>query len=307
MKKQFKGKPVLRTPLIVAGNNQKYIDKALKSDCDCIVFDLEDGIPPTFKEAGRKKILETLQHVENDPRPYFVRVNSLSTGLTKTDIDATASKNLDGYLYTKPHSAGDIVVFDEMLSEKENEINLPHGTFKIIVVIETPSSIIHSHEIALSSKRIIGLLFGAEDLLGDMQGYHGPGGRSLHAARSSVLMACRAANIIPIDTPFVKVRDEKALEEFIEPAKELGFEGMLLISPSQISTVKRKYTPDENEVKSAMAMLEISKTNNLKGTGVSLVNSIFVSPPTLKRALNIAKKYKNILDFEKMVQESKPK
>ena len=141
---------------------------------------------------------------------------------------------------------------------------------------------------------------GAEDLLGDMEGFHGPGGRSLQTARNNVLMACRSAGIIPIDTPYIKVRDDEGLREFIQPALELGFEGMLLISPSQIPITQEMYTPRKDKVDEAYKMLEISKENAEAGTGVSVVNKMFVSPPTLKRALNIVKRYENILNFESM-------
>ncbi len=300
MKTRYNGKPVLRTPLIVAGNNDKYISRAFQSDCDCIVMDVEDGVPEKFKTAARANVKKILNSNLIDPRPVFVRVNSLSTGQTKLDVDGVACENLDGFLYTKPYSAGDIKIFDEMLSEKEKELKLTNGHFKIIVIIETPSSVIHVDEIAMASKRIIGLLFGAEDLLGDMEGFHGPDGRSLQTARSSVLMACRSAGIIPIDTPYIQVRNDEGLRAFIQPALELGFEGMLLISPSQIPIAKERYTPPKEKVDEAYEMLRISKENDETGTGVSVVNKIFVSPPTLKRAMNIVKRYENILNFEAM-------
>jgi len=298
MRKKYTGKVVLRTPIIVAGNNKKYIQKAFASDCDCFVLDLEDGVPENFKKDARILIKETLNSDLTDHRPIFVRVNSLETGKTKLDIDGVACENLDGFLYTKPYSAGDIQIFDEMLSNKEKELGFENGFFKIIVIIETPSSVLHADKIAISSKRIIGLLFGAEDLLGDMEGFHGPDGRSLHYARSQVLMACRAAGLIPIDTPYIQVHDDEGLRNFIQPALELGYEGMLLISPSQISIAKEMYTPPKDKVENAYKMTKISKSNSDSGTGVSFINKLFVSPPTLKRATNIIKRFEAIKKFE---------
>lgn len=298
MRKRYIGRPVLRTPLIVAGNNEKYIKKAFASDCDCIVLCLEDGVPENFKEDARKSIKETLNSDLIDHRPIFVRVNSLETGKTKYDIDGVACENLDGFLYTKPYNDSDILIFDEMITNKEKELGLEHGHLKIIVIIETPSSVINAFQIAFSSKRLIGLLLGAEDLLGDMEGFHGPDGRSLHMPRCQVLMACRAAGLIPIDTPYIQVHNDEGLRNFIQPALELGYEGMLLISPSQIPIAKEMYTPPKEKVEDAYEMDRIAKETDKIGRGVSVHKKLFISRPTLKRARNIIKRYENILAFE---------
>lgn len=298
MRNKYNDRPVLRTPLIVAGNNEKYIKKGFESDCDAIILDLEDGVPQNFKQEARKKIFATLNSSILDHRPVFVRLNSLETGMTKNDIDGVACKNLDGFLYTKPYTAGDIVIFDEMLLKKEMELGLKNGHFKIIVIMETPLSILNSKEIAFASKRNIGLLFGAEDLLGDMQGTHSKDCRSLNYARSQVLMACRAANLIPIDTPYIQVHNDEGLREFIKPARELGYEGMLLITPSQIPIVKEMYTPEVKKVEESYEMDKIAKLNDEIGRGVSVEKKLFISPPTLKRARNIIKQYESIKKFE---------
>lgn len=299
MRKKYKGRQVLRTPLIVGGNNEKYINKAFNSECDAIILDLEDGVPNDFKQKARELIYSTLNSSLVDYRPIFVRINSLETGKTKLDIDGVACENLDGFLYTKPYTEGDIIIFDEMLSNREEQLGLNNGHFKIIVIMETPSSILNSKQIAFSSNRIVGLLFGAEDLLGDMEGTHSKDCRSLNYARSQVLMACRAAKIVPIDTPYIKVHNDEGLREFIKPALELGYEGMLLISPSQATIVKEMYTPSLIKIEEAYEMDRIAKINDEAGRGVSVDKKLFVSPPTLKRARNIIKRYEAIKNFEK--------
>lgn len=295
---KYSGPIVARTPLIVNGHNTKYIQKAYQSSCDCIVLDLEDGVPPNFKELARETIFNTLNSGEIDGRPVFVRVNSLETGLTKQDVDVVACKNLNGFLYTKPYSSGDLVVFDRIISEKEKTLGLPQDYFKVIVVMETPSAIIHADEIAKASKRIVGMLFGAEDLLGDTQGKHALDGRSLNYARSQVLFACRANNLLPIDTPYIDVHNIEGLKSFIRPAVELGYEGMLLISPSQAEIVKEFYTPSASEVEKAQGIVAIAQANASSGTGASIKGNVFVAPPTLKQATNLLGRHQKIAQFE---------
>ncbi len=299
---KYSGPLVVRTPLIVNGHNTKYIQKAYQSSCDCIVLDLEDGVPPNYKDLARKTIFDTLNSGEIDGRPVFVRVNSLETGMTKQDVDMVASKNLNGFLYTKPYSSGDLVVFDRIISEKEKSLGLPQEYFKVIVVMETPSAIIHADEIAKASKRIVGMLFGAEDLLGDTQGKHASDGSSLHYARSQVLFACRANNLLPIDTPYIDVHNIEGLKAFIKPAVDLGYEGMLLISPSQAEIVKDFYTPSASEIQKAQNMVSTAQANASSGTGASIKEHVFVAPPTLKQANNLIYRHEKIVKFEQYMK-----
>ncbi len=289
---------VLRTPLITAGHKQKLVDKALNCDADAIILDLEDGVPPALKEEGRRTIAANLERDIAKQRLIFVRLNSLETGLTKLDIDAVAHPNLDGFVVTKTYSPGEIVLLDKILSAKEKQLSLPQDHFSLIVITETPQSIIQAFDIAVAANRVKGLLYGAEDLLSDMEGYHAVDCRSLQPSRSHVLMAARAAGIMPIDTPYIQVGNDDGLREFIKPARELGYEGMLLISPSQIPIVKEMYTPNKEKVDEAYEMIKISQENEQAQQGVAIAGKHFISPPTLKRAINLVARHEAIRAFE---------
>jgi len=296
---------VFRTPLIVAGNNQRYIKKAFSCECDCIVLDLEDGVPFSCKEEARKIIRETLKNKRPGPKPVLVRVNSLETDLTEEDLEGVSCRELRGFVYPKAQTADEIIRFAELLARMENELDLPEGYFKIVSIIETPLAMLNLKEIAFSSPRLIALLLGAEDLLGDMQGHHGPLGRSLHMIRTSMLLAARAASLIPIDTPYIHVKNKKGLKQFIEPARELGYEGMLVISPSQIPIVKEMYTPTQQEIEDAHEMEKIAAEASESGKNVVLKDKLFVSAPTLKGAGNLLKRYRKIERFEKEVNRER--
>lgn len=47
---------LLRSMLFVPAYNEKFLDKAAKSEADAIIFDLEDAVPP----AKRKEARDTL-------------------------------------------------------------------------------------------------------------------------------------------------------------------------------------------------------------------------------------------------------
>jgi len=303
MRQKYAEKIVFRSPMIVAGHNDKYIKKAFASQCDAIVLDLEDGVPDNFKSDARAKIFNTLNSAIIDHRPLFVRINSLESGLMQLDIDGVCCANLDGVVSTKSYSSRDIKDLDSMLSKKEEELCLDDNHFKIIVIIETPSSIMDLKDIAISSKRVVSLLFGAEDLLSDMEGTHLLDDLSLLYARSQVLMACRAYNLIPIDAPYIQIDDDRnKLKKYCESSFGFGYEGMLLVSPSQIEIVNHAYTPQKDEIEDAYRMIQISEENKKIGAGVSVSKRLFISPPTLKRAIKLIERYEAISSYEKHIR-----
>ncbi|MCU4156686.1 CoA ester lyase [Carboxylicivirga sp. A043] len=302
-KQLYTGQFVARTLLFTAGHNWHYLNKAFESDADVIVLDLEDAVPDTKKEEARTTIIEVLDSELLDKRPVFVRINPMETGDTLKDLDVVADPRLYGFVYPKAYNAKDIEVFDAQLTMKEKNLGITNGHFKIIVLLETPESVLNAHEIAKASDRVVGLLFGSEDFLAEIEGEHGEGGRSILAPRHMVSMAARAAGIVPIDTPYVKIGDTEGLKIHIQQAKELGFEGMLVMTPKEIDIVKRAYTPTKEEVDKAKDILDLSAQTNKADRGISVKKGLFISPPTVSRAKKVLKRIEKINAFEAFIKD----
>jgi len=284
----------MRSMLFCPADNGKLVKKAATSSADCIVLDLEDAIPEKNKKNARTKCRNYLESAPFANRNVLVRFNPPESGYTLEDIDTVACENLNGFVYPKANKAEDIFAFDSLLKKKEEELGLVTGHFMLIVLMETPESIFNALEIAQASSRIKGLLFGCEDFLAEMEGDHGPDGRSILVPRHLVSMACRAAGIKPIDTPYVKVHDYDGLRDHIHQARELGYEGMLVLTPKQLEIAHELYTPSIKEVAASEEMVELSEKAAEKGHGIIVSNDVFVSPPTLKRAQKILKRYNTI-------------
>jgi len=299
--KQYAGSFVARTLLFTAGHNWHYLKKAFASDADVVVLDLEDAVPASRKEEARTTIIEVLDSDLPDKRPVFVRINPMETGDTLKDLDIVADPRLFGFVYPKAYNAKDIEVFDAQLTMKEKNLGIVNGHFKIIVLLETPESVLNAHEIAKASDRVVGLLFGSEDFLAEIEGEHGEGGRSILTPRHMVAMAARAAGVVPIDTPYVNIGDELGLKKHIQQAKELGFEGMLVMTPKEIELVKNTYSPTEAEVERAQEILQLSDETNKADRGISVKKGMFISPPTVSRAKKVLARIKKINDFESYI------
>ncbi len=298
MTKPYPGPWILRTVLFTAGHIDRYLQKAFTSDADCIVLDLEDAVPESKKGFARNNIVECATKHLNSKYPVMVRINPMESGLTLLDLDQVACKEIDGFVYPKAYLADDVKAFDAQLTLKEQVLGLEHGHFDIIVLMETPESILNAYEIATASPRVVGLLFGSEDFLADMEGSHGPGGRPILCPRHIISMAARAAGIAAIDTPYVQVHDDEGLRTHIAQAKELGYEGMLVMTPRQIDIAREMYTPAETKVEEAREMVKLAEEAVASDRGIAVSRGVFISPPTLKRHKNLLRRYNAIKAFE---------
>ena len=303
MKQKYNKKLIHRTLLFTAGHNPKYLKKSFETEADAIVFDLEDAVPHNKKEEARKILKEFLSKDLPDNRPVYVRINPLNSGLTLLDIDAVVSPNINGFVYPMAYSSRDLIAFDAQLSLKEQVLNLPKKYFDIIVLIETPESILNLKNIATASDRIVGLLFGSEDFLAEQEGEHGDNAEGISVPRHIIAMTAKANKILAIDTPYVHVGDFEGLKKHIKQAKRLGFEGMLIMSPREISMVKEMYTPSEDDVKKAKEIIRLSDEAVKENKGIAIHNGIFISPPTLKAARKLLQRTNAIKEYEKFVEK----
>ena len=53
----------MRSLMFVPGHRQRMIDKALASDADVLLLDIEDGVPPAEKDLARETIAASLRAV----------------------------------------------------------------------------------------------------------------------------------------------------------------------------------------------------------------------------------------------------
>lgn len=284
MTKPYQGKWVIRTFLFVPGHMTEMMIKAAGSSADCVALCLEDAVPYSEKSNAREKIREILENGIFKKKTVFVRINPIDTGLTLKDLKGVACKELDGFVYPMAYTPEDIKNFDAQLGLMENELNLPNGHFSIIVLIETPMAILNAYQIAKASRRVVGLLFGCEDYMAEMESRYSTEEMSLFVPRSLMAMASRAAGIVPIDTPYVHVSDLEGLKRFATLGRDLGMAGMLVMTPRQIETVRECYTPSKDEISYATEVVQAADRAAKEGRGIAVINNKFISPPTLKQA-----------------------
>lgn len=299
MSKPYPGPWVLRTMLFTPGHREEMIRKSVASKADCVVLDLEDAVPEVKKGEARLVIRRILDEGIFSKKPVMVRINPMDTGHTLFDLNAVACKNLNGFVFPKPFNPDDIKVFDAQLNLKEMELGLPKGHFEIVIIIETSRAVLDVLNVANAVKRTVGLIFGCEDYLADVQGKHNEGELSLLVARSMVVMAARAAGIIPVDTPYVQVHDSEGFQKHLQQGNELGYEGILVMTPTQIEQAHEVHTPKPDIVAEAKEIVQLSDKARKENLGIAVYNGKFISPPTEKQARLILDRFNKIDTYEK--------
>jgi len=140
--------------------------------------------------------------------------------------------------------------------------------------------------------------FGCEDYVTDMEGKHDIEGTSIITARNLIAIGARACGVLPIDTVHIRVHDLEDLERNLILGRNLGFEGMLVLSPRELPLVNKYYSPTADEVAWAQEMIDLATAARLEGRGVAMKGSKFIGPPMVKMANKILAK-QHLIDSRK--------
>lgn len=288
---------LMRSLMFVPGHNEKFLLAASRNNADVLLLDIEDSVHPVEnKQLARDLISRLVTDGLFKNRKIFPRVNDRESGQLLKDIYQLTIPGVDGFMYPKSKDGDDIYFFDKLLETIEYEKRIPVGTFKIIPLIETAGAVLNCQNICKASKRVVAIAYGSEDFIGDIEGIHDHNSISLFTPRSIIAMAARANGVIPIDTVHIKVHDLEDLERNIILAKNMGFEGMLVLHPGELEIVHRHYSPTEGEVSQAREILALYEQAEQQNRGVAVLNGKFVGPPLVLQA-------KKVLDKRNLIEE----
>ena len=288
---------LMRSLMFVPAHNDKLMQSALRSDADVLLFDIEDSVQPKEnKKLARTNVRRCIESGGLGGKSVFPRINDRESGFLLDDLIELTIPGVDGFMCPKSKCADDIYFLDKLLETIEYTKGISVGTFKLIPLIETASAVLNAEQIARASSRVVALAFGCEDFITDLQGVHDPSGQSIFTPRAIIAMAARANDIVPIDTVHIRVHDLKDLEYNLSIAKNLGFEGMLVLHPKEIDLVHEYFSPSVSEVASANEMLVLAAEAEKDGKGVAVKHGKFIGPPMVAAAKKVLLKNKLIND-----------
>lgn len=282
---------LMRSLMFVPAHNGKLLDSALTKDADVLLLDLEDSVQPLEnKTIARSNIIKWVKEDKFSCFQVYPRVNDRESGQLLKDVYELTIDGIHGFMYPKSKKGEDIYFFDKLLETIEYEKGIPIGTFKIIPLIETAAAVLNAQDICQASKRVVAIAYGCEDFIADLGGIHDKEGQSLFTPRALIAMAAKASGVIPIDTVHISVHDLEDLEANLKIAKNLGFEGMMVLNPKELPLVHQYFSPSSDEVKDAEEMLSLAAQARKEGMGVALKNGKFIGPPMIISAKKILKR-----------------
>lgn len=266
----------LRSLLFVPADDERKIAKALKSEADVVILDLEDSVVSANKAAARSTAAAILR--DRRGGKIFIRINSFPSGHADADIEAIAHNRPDGIILPKSRSGRDILKLAAMT-----------GSVVPIIAIatETASSLLDMGSYCGAGQALLGLAWGGEDLsveLGAATNRDTGGGYTdpYRLARSLCLIAARAAGVEPIDAVYTAYRDLNGLEEEAKAAARDGFSAKLAIHPDQIPIINRVFTPTAKEIEFARRI--IAAFAEAGDSGVIGLDGEMLDVPHLRRA-----------------------
>ena len=267
-----------RSWLFVPADSDRKIAKALDSEADAIIFDLEDSVAPARKAAARDA-LKQLPKRSGGPL-WWVRVNPLGSAFHKDDLDLIGVADMHGIVLPKAESGADVT-------------QLAHRTGSIpihAIVTETAASLFGLLSYRDPKSPLAAMSWGAEDLsaaLGAASNYEAGGELAFtyQLARSLCLAGAVAAGVQPVDGVFADFRDRKGLRAEAEAARRDGFTGKLAIHPDQVAVINAAFTPSADEIAHAEAVVAAFAAE--PDAGVLAVAGRMVDRPHLVQAQRI--------------------
>jgi len=291
--------PRMKSWLFAPGDSEKKLAKAIASEADIALLDLEDSVAPENKPAARMLVAQTLAQHENRAR-LWVRINPLTTADAIADLAAIMPSAPGGVFLPKAEGAADISRLHHYLTAFEAAFGLAQGSTLIAALVtETAAAMFRTGEYAgdyPGRERLAAMSWGAEDLssaLGASE-QRGPDGEYSHTyemARSLCLIGASAAGVAAIETVQPEFRNLEALEKRARRVRAQGFAGMLAIHPAQVAPINAAFTPSEEELAHARAILQAFADN--PGAGTIGLNGAMIDRPHLVLAQRLLAQAEN--------------
>ena len=273
-----------RSMLFVPASRPEMIAKAAASQADAVCIDLEDSVVPSEKAASRRHVVRGLKDLDFGRRVRMVRMNALDSSFAYRDLVEViedAGDRVDVVMVPKVGSAGDVDFVDRLLTQ-----------------IESAKGFLYAREIAAASPRLEALIFGPGDYAASMRmpstrigefDKHDelyPGHR-WHAVMHTIVAAARANGLRCMDGPYAAYRDTAGLDRASLIARALGFDGKQCIHPSQLATVNSVFSPTDDEVNEAGAVVQAYEAAAAAGQGAASHDGRMIDAVSLRMAQTV--------------------
>ncbi|MFY9555526.1 MAG: aldolase/citrate lyase family protein [Blastocatellia bacterium] len=289
----------------------KYVESAVtKSKANLVMLDLEDSIPrdnPELLEQGRANVIRAFNELDWGTRLRFFRPRGLELDPGHQDIAVIvehAGSNFEGLIYPKIEDADEVRSIDDTLTTLEEKFHLPVGGIRIEPLIESVAAEERVFDIAGSSRRLAGLVFGSYDYWASL-GLSAASYRADHPliaqARGRIVKAAASVNVPAIAemTTNYPTRDKseqqrrEAMEEFRRDAmlaRDFGFAGKWTGIPDQTAMAVEIFQISEDEINRAVEEAKLFLEAEASGRGATMIGGKMADRATDRLNRNTLKK-----------------
>lgn len=284
----------IRSWLFVPGDSEHKLSKVASCGADAVIVDLEDSVSEANKPHARTLARQWLlahgeQVVAGGSCARWVRINALGSHHWREDLAQIMPAAPDGIVVPKAEGEEQLQMLAAEIYEMEQRNGLPTGSTKVMPMLaETPASALAvTSYAAIAQPRLASFTWGAEDLataMGAKRKYDSQGQWTdlFRMVRAQLLLAARARHLPAIDTLYGNFSDLDGLKTHAEAAYADGFSGMLAIHPTQVPVINQAFSPSEEEIVRANAI--IAAFAERPGEAAIQIDGVMVEKPHLEAA-----------------------
>jgi len=273
--KEYKAR---RSMLFIPSYNKHNVEKAKSVLADSVIFDLEailseqrsvarDTIKDVYKESGSKF----------GDSERILRINNLGSEDIAKDLKLATEIEIDGLLFSKIETGAQVLEAVKLIEEINPNLSL-------MIMIETPLSVLNIQEICSASPKVEVVVVGSNKLANRLQIDIKKGSKAMFNYLSQIALAAKAYGQTVIDGPHFDIHDEFACEDSTKDAFNLGFDGKSLVHPIQIEYINDIFTPKQTEVEDYEVMIAKYEKAKKEGKEVIYHNDRLVDGSRIKWA-----------------------
>lgn len=280
-----------RSVLYIPAANERALAKIATLACDAVIVDLEDAVASGEKASARDR-LGTI--FADRPRcEMVVRINRFGGEGGPQDLAAALACRPDGILLPKIDTPRDILEAGDALDEADAPDEV-----KLWAMIETPKALVNIAAIAELGRdpasRLACLVAGTNDLIKETGVLATADRRYLVPWLMQMVLAARAGGIALLDGVFNDFRNLDGFARECADSAGMGFDGKTLIHPSQIEAANAAFSPSEQSLSEARAIVAAFAAPENAGKGVIALEGRMVERLHLVQAQKLLAKAASI-------------
>lgn len=266
------------TYLFVPAHEGRKVEKALSSQSDAVILDLEDGVPDAEKGAARAAVARILDGRQAWTRPEtWIRVNDSAGPQFAEDLTAIDWDRATGAVVPE---AEDPDAVERLASA---------GARRLVLLIESVRGFDMLVSLVGATPRVSKrLAIGTWDLACDLGLFavDDPDDSELMwQLRGRLVVESRRLGLnAPIDGIYARLDDAEGLRRVCQRAARMGFTAKLLIHPAQIAPARAVFAQDEDALQFAREVIAAYEQALGEGRGVVRVRARAVDRPMVAKA-----------------------